>query len=130
MTRTAAPLFALSLLALAACGGSSNSTTTAPANIDVTVRAKAAVAFDQPSYTAASTAGKVVIALINDSGLPHNLHVVDGNGKNVDPNAPKVRVSNSGDLAFGTFSLDPGSYRIVCTVPGHNGMNSSFTVTA
>jgi plastocyanin len=130
MTRTAAPLLALSLLALAACGGSDKSTTTAPANVDLTVRAKAAVAFDQPSYTAASTAGKVVIALINDSGLPHNLHVVDGNGKNVDPNAPKVRVSGSGDQAFGTFSLDPGSYRIVCTVPGHNGMNSTFTVTA
>jgi plastocyanin len=130
MTRTAAPLFAVSLLALAACRGSSSSTTTAPANVDLTVRAKAAIAFDQKSYTAKLQAdGTVSIALINDSSLPHNLHVVDGDGKNVDPNAPKVRVSGNGDEAAGTFRLDPGSYHIVCTVPGHNGMNSTFTVT-
>jgi len=131
MTRTAAPLFALSLLALAACGGSSNSSSaTAPANVDVTVRAKAAVAFDQSSYTAAlHPDGTVSIALVNDSSLPHNLHVVDGDGNDVDKNAPKVRVSGNGDESNGTFHLDPGTYRIVCKVPGHSNMNSAFTVT-
>jgi plastocyanin len=130
MHRIAAPLFVLSLFALTACGGNGTSATTAPANVDLTVRAKAAVAFDQPSYTAALRAdGTLAIALINDSSLPHNLHVVDGDGNDVDKNAPKVRVSGNGDESNGTFHLDPGAYRIVCKVPGHSNMNSAFTVT-
>ena len=94
----------------------------------LTVRAKPSISWDQASYTATSHDGKVVVTLIDDGGVTHNLHIIDSNDKDTDPNAPKLNVTGKGDTATGTFTLAPGTYRIICKVPGHGNMKSTLTV--
>ena len=67
--------------------------------------------------------------LINDSGYIHNLHIVDGNGDDVDKNAPKLSVRGKNDEANGTFTLTPGTYTVLCKVPGHGNMKSTLTIS-
>lgn len=128
---TAALLLGTSSLVLAACGGTANTAppATAPADSDLVVRAKPAVAWDQSSYTAVSHDGKLVVTLINDSGFPHNLHIVDGNGDDVDGKSPKMSVKGKGNEATGSFTLAPGTYTVLCKVPGHGNMKSTLTVS-
>ena len=67
---------------LASCGGGSDggtTGTTVPA--DVTVIAVEGIAWDAKDYTA--TAGEITIAAVNESSLPHNLHIVDPSGTQV-----------------------------------------------
>ncbi len=128
MSRLTASLLTVAVLGLAACGGGGKSTTTAPADADAVVRAQASVEWDQSSYTATATDGKVVVTLINDSSQPHNLHIVDGDDNDVDKSAKEPEVSKSGDTATATFALAPGEYRVVCEIPGHSNMNSTFVV--
>jgi plastocyanin len=125
----ALPVLAVSALALTACSGSDASPATAPADSDVVVRAQAAISFDQKAYSATSHEGRVILTLINDSSQPHNAHVVDGNGDEVDSSTKAPSVSGKGDEATATFSLAPGQYRVVCKVPGHGNMDSKLTVS-
>ena len=128
MSRLTAPLLTVAVLGLAACGGDTESTTTAPADADAVVRAQASVEWDQSSYTAAATDGRVVVTLINDSSQPHNLHIVDGDDNDIDKSAKELEVSKNGDTSTATFALTPGEYRVVCEIPGHSNMNSKFVV--
>ncbi len=128
MSRLTAPLLTVALLGLAACGGDAASATTAPADADAVVRAQAGVEWDQSSYAATATDGKVVVTLINDSGQPHNLHIVDGDNNDIDKSAKEPEVSRSGDTSTATFTLAAGEYRVICEVPGHSNMNSKFVV--
>ncbi|MEI7547448.1 MAG: plastocyanin/azurin family copper-binding protein [Actinomycetota bacterium] len=128
MIRTATPLLALSLLGLAACGGSDRTAGTIPAEADVIVHAKPALAWDQTNYAATGADGTVTLTLVNDSSLPHNLHIVGDDSKNADPKAPKVEVSGGNDTATGTFTLAAGTYQIVCSIAGHNSMKATLTV--
>jgi plastocyanin len=123
------PLFLTAGLALVACGGDTPSTATAPANSDLTVRARPSISWDAPSYSASSHGGKVVVTLINDSSTPHTLHIVESNDKDADPRAPKLVVTAKGDDKSGTFTLAPGTYRVVCSIPGHGNMKATLTVT-
>jgi plastocyanin len=120
----------LAMTSLVACGGTANTAppATAPANSDLIVRAKPAIAWDQSGYAATSHDGKLVVTLINDSGFPHNLHIVDGNGDDIDKKAPRMSVGSKGDEATGTFTLAPGKYTVLCKVPGHGNMKSTLTV--
>jgi plastocyanin len=120
----------LAMTSLVACGGTANTAppATAPANSDLVVRAKPAIAWDQSGYAATSHDGKLVVTLINDSGFPHNLHIVDGNGDDIDKKSPRMSVGSKGDEATGTFTLSPGKYTVLCKVPGHGNMKSSLTV--
>ncbi len=123
--------FALSgagLFGLAACGGGSSTPATAPPNADVVVRAEPAIQWNESSFTATSHDGKVVVALINDGSTPHNLHIIDSDGKDADPNPPKMGVNGNGDETTGTFTLAPGTYRVVCQVPGHGNMKATLIV--
>lgn len=129
MTRRTLSLIPLALLGLAACGGSNSSSTTAPADADLVVRAKPGILWDQKSYTATATSGKLVVTLINDASQPHNLHIVGADGNDIDTSAKAPAVQQSGDSKTTTFSLLPGSYRIVCKVPGHNAMDAPLTVS-
>ena len=128
---TGAGLGALAMVALASCGGSPNTAppATAPANSDLVVRAKPAISWDQSGYAAASHNGTLIVTLVNDSGYVHNLHIVDGNGDDIDKSAPKLGVRKMGDESTGTFTLTPGRYTVVCKVPGHGNMKSTLTVT-
>lgn len=119
MSRRTLSLIPLTLLGLAACGGSGSSDVTAPADADVVVRAKAGIVWDQKSYTATADAGTLVVTLINDSSQPHNLHIVDANDNDIDKAVKSPAVQQSGDSKTATFTLQPGTYRIVCKVPGH-----------
>lgn len=126
-TRLAAPLFAVSLIALTACGGSSRTAGTAPAGADLTVRAKDGLQWNAKSFTATSTDGKVEIFAVNDSSLAHNLHIVDKDDKDV---ITGIDLSGSGASNTVTVDLAPGEYTIVCKVPGHSStMHATLTVS-
>lgn len=128
MFRLTAPILTVALLGLAACGENSSSDTTAPADADAVVRAQAGIEWDQSSYTATATDGKVIVTLINDSSQPHNLHIVDDDKNDVDKSAKVTEVSQSGDSSTSTFTLAAGEYRVICRIPGHSNMNSKFVV--
>jgi len=122
----AAPLVAGAITLLAACGGSDAPVGTAPAEADITVRAKDGLSWDAKSYTASSTAGPVVLYGVNDSGLAHNLHIVDADDNDV---AEKIDLPSKGSNGTITVDLAPGEYRIVCKIPGHAGtMNATLTI--
>jgi plastocyanin len=122
-TLAAIPLAALSLVACSS-GGSGNGGTL-PAGATV-IKAIEGIAWDAKTYTAQPTAdGTAVIAVENDSSLPHNLHLLDSN--NVDMGVA-LSVSSRGDLASGTPTLKAGTYKVVCTIAGHGNMKATLTV--
>ena len=119
-----APLVAVGLAALSACGGSSTTPGTVPADADVVVRAVDGIAWDADEYTATAGDGSVKIYTVNDSGVAHNLYVLDGNA----PVGDFIDLPKRGSDGALVYELQPGEYRIVCTIPGHNNMNSKLTV--
>ncbi len=124
-TRALAFFAVVGAVALAACGGSSDegsTGTTVPA--DVTVIAVDGIAWDAEDYTA--TAGDVAIAVINQSSLPHNLHIVDPSGTQL----PTVwDIPSRNDSVTDTVTLDAGAYTLICTIPGHANMKATLTVS-
>jgi uncharacterized cupredoxin-like copper-binding protein len=125
--RFAAPLLALGLLGLSACGGGGSSTGgTVPADADVVVKATEGIAWNAKEYTATATDGKVTIYGENDSSIAHNLYVLDEN-ENV--MGDYIDLPSNGSNGTRVFPLTPGNYRIVCKVPGHNNMNSALVVS-
>jgi plastocyanin len=124
--RAAIGLAAVGLLALAGCGGSSESAGTAPTGVDVEVRAINGIAWNAKSYTATATDGTVTLFAANDSSLPHNLHVLDKDGKDV---AKAIDLASPGSSGTVELKVTPGEYRIVCQIPGHTNMNSTLTVS-
>ena len=125
-TRLAA-FAAASLLLLAACGGGSDSGTPATAPADaLVVKAKDGIAWDAKTYSATAVDGKVTIFGENDSPLAHNLYVLDGSDKVIGSHIDLPKKGSNGTLVF---DLAPGTYKIVCKIPGHSNMNSSLTVS-
>ena len=118
---------ALGLGLLTACGGgSSRPAGTAPAEADVTVRAKDGLVWDSKSYTATAHDGGIILYGVNDSGLAHNLHVLDKDDKDV---ATGIDLAGSGSSGTLTLDVAPGEYTIVCKIPGHSGtMHATLTV--
>lgn len=126
-TTKIASFAAAGLLTLSACGGGGSSTGgTAPAEADVVVRARDGIVWDQKAYTATATEGKVTIFAVNDSPLAHNMYVEDEAEKVI---GTHVDLPNNGSSGTVVLDLSPGTYRIVCKVPGHSNMNSSLTVS-
>jgi plastocyanin len=113
-----------SLLLFSACGGASESST--PTVVDdaaVTVRALEGIQWDSRSYTA--TAGTVRIVLENESSLPHNLVVVDEQNTQL---PPTLDAPSRNDTDEGSFSLQAGTYTVLCRIPGHANMNAQLDV--
>jgi uncharacterized cupredoxin-like copper-binding protein len=71
-------------------------------------------------------AGKVTIALTNESAVPHDVAVANKSGKVLGKSKEVTKAST--DLVI--KNLDAGSYRFYCTVPGHEqaGMVGTLTV--
>jgi plastocyanin len=114
-----------SLAAVSACGGDSGGTdTTLPPDADLVVKAVPSVRWDAESYEVA--AGEVTIALVNEDAIRHTLVVLDGDTR---VGGLELAVGKRGDTDTGTFQLEAGTYRIFCTVPGHQNMNSELVVT-
>lgn len=112
------------LIALTACGGERNSGGTAPADAGIEVRALDGLAWNSKTYTA--EAGKVTLFGANDSVLPHNVHVLDADGKDV---GEPINLPTPGSNGTMELDLTPGSYRIVCKIAGHTSMDSTLTVS-
>jgi len=73
---------------------------------------------------AQAPAGKVVVKSVNKATIGHNI-AVEGNGVNqVGP------VVSGGKTSEITVTLKPGTYKFLCTVPGHAaaGMQGVLTV--
>lgn len=123
--RLLAPVAVAAALTIAACGGSSGSSdATIPADADVVVLAVDGIRWDQSEYTA--SAGEVTIAAQNVSSLPHDLHVVTPGGRQL---PASIDLPNRGEVRTETFSLEPGSYTLICTIPGHANMTARLAVS-
>ena len=94
---------------------------TVPADADVVVKAVEGITWDAKEYTATATDGKVTIFGENDASIAHNLYVLDENGKVM---GDYIDLPSNGINGTRVLPLTPGTYHIVCKVPGHNNMNS------
>jgi plastocyanin len=114
-------------IGVAGCSSSSSgSKDSVPARIDVTVRAIDGIAWDSKAYTAASVNGSVEIEGDNESGLAHNLYVIAADGTEA---AGHLDLPNRGTKKFESLQLAPGTYSIICKIPGHSNMKATLTVT-
>lgn len=61
------------------------------------------------------------VTLRNRSAVAHELHF---SGRGVDAGTPTIQKGS----ATVAVALDPGTYRYVCEVPGHDSMSGTLTV--
>lgn len=91
-------------------------------------------AFKQYTLTrACADAGNVTFNFSNvdNSGsFPHNLYIapVDARGEVSGPLVKIIGEIPDGESASATVALAAGRYLLICTVPGHEGMNTPFQV--
>ncbi len=119
------PLVGLLLAASVAVGCSSSSATpdTVPEGTNLEVRAVSGLRFDKTAYEVA--AGESLVAYVNDDTIRHTLVVVK-DGTTV--SGFELQVNKKGDIDSGSVTLDPGTYELFCTVPGHQSMKAALTV--
>ena len=112
-------------LTLVACSsGSSGGGDTVPPGATL-IRAQQAITWDAKSYSATPVDGKVTISLRDDSDLPHNLHLLDSDS--VDKGI-SLNVEGLGDVHTDSVALNPGTYKVICTIPGHGNMQAELIV--
>jgi len=130
---------AVATLGVAACGDSkkdSSSTPAAPApaattpaavdtggtTLTVAADPSGSFSFDKKSLTA--KAGKVTIDFTNDSQVPHNVTIEQGE------NEAGATDTIQGSKTTKTVTLKAGSYKFYCSVDGHEagGMKGTLTV--
>ena len=108
---------------LAGCGGGSSGTGTVPADAGLIVTAEEGLRFDNSTYS--TKPGDVVVAYVNNSSLPHNLYVVTDSGSEL---PAFLEVALKGQTATKTVKLEPGTYTLICKIPGHSNMKATLTV--
>ena len=104
--------------------GTDSTTTAAPAPAELQVLAGPGIKFDLPEY--ATTAGVVHVIYVNRDSQRHTLAIVGSDGKTV---AKELEVVKSGSKAEGDYTLAAGTYKLICTVPGHNAMKATLKVS-
>ncbi len=102
---------------------SAATTTAAPKPSTLQILAGPGIKFDLAEYT--TKAGVVHVVYTNRDGQRHTLAFVAADGKTV---GKELEVVRSGDKAEGDLTLTTGSYKVICTVPGHNAMKATLTV--
>ena len=113
-------------LALFGCSsGSEGGGATLPAGATL-VKAQDGITWDAKTYTATVVGGKVTVSLRDESSLPHNLHLLDAD--NVDMGIA-LDVEGRGDVHTDSVALEPGTYQVICTIPGHGNMKATLTVS-
>jgi plastocyanin len=110
-------------ITLAACGGEMAAPATVPPDTDLEVRAVPGLRWDKSSYTA--PAGEIKVATVNDDSLRHTLVIIAGD---TIISGFELEVNRKGDVDAGTVTLQPGTYIIFCTVPGHQNMKAELVV--
>ena len=135
------------LAALAACsqgtsGGATGSTSNPVTAASSTTPSAAATAAARPTApegaikvsltdfaitpaTLTAKAGSVVFFVSNDGRTPHNLSLFDSTKKDAGHTADL----NPGQAAVLTVTLAAGSYHINCSLPGHESLGMSGTLT-
>lgn len=129
----------LASFALVACGGSSDSGSSAESTAESTATgaeggsAGSAAALDfetgegltYTSDTATAKAGKVTVNFSNSQPLTHDVAIEDSSGKTI---GKTELIAEGSDSAV--VDLEPGEYTFYCTVPGHReaGMEGTLTV--
>jgi plastocyanin len=109
---------------LIGCGGNASNNPPPPVDADLVVTAVPPLRWDAESY--AVSAGEVTVAMRNEDVIRHTLVVL--RDKDV-VGGMELAVNRRGDVDTGTITLEPGTYRIFCTVPGHQNMNSELIVS-
>jgi plastocyanin len=113
-------------LALVACSTKSGGVGgTVPAGATL-IKAEEAITWDAKTYTATAVNGEVTIAIRNESSLPHNLHLLDS--ANVDTGI-SMSVEGRDDVRSQSLALKPGTYQVICSIPGHGNMKATLTVS-
>lgn len=122
----AAPVCAGAMITIfsGCAGGSSEPSYTIPADADLVVKAVPTIRWDRDEYTA--PAGEIEVFLANDDNVKHILVILEEDKVVGDL---ELVVNKRGDVDEGTITLEPGEYRIYCTIPGHSSMNSTLTVS-
>ena len=117
----------LAVVALTGCGSDDGggAVATAPAGATV-VRAIEGIEWDAKTYTATSAEGKATISLVNDSSLPHDLHLLDAEDVDV---GLVLKAQKRGEVHTDSYTLAPGAYKVICTIAGHGNMKATLTVT-
>jgi uncharacterized cupredoxin-like copper-binding protein len=128
---------ALTLL-LAACGGDDGgSSAEIPANPDLTVTAVAGLKYDSQAYTAPSGPAVMVFANKDTSGQSHDAVIYEAREPEKGLDSKKgeevggvTKILPSGRSEAADLDLAPGTYLVICTVPGHEaaGMKATLTV--
>lgn len=108
---------------LAACSSSSATPDTVPAGTNLEVHAVSGLRFDKSAYTVAS--GESLVAYVNEDTIRHTLVVVK-DGTTV--SGFELQINRKGDVDTGSVTLEPGTYQLLCTVPGHQSMKAELTV--
>ncbi len=134
---------AMAAVALVACGSSSSSSTTTGgasggssggggataagggggATVKVAADPSGQLKFDTTKLTA--KAGSDSFDFTNDAAISHNFTIEDSSGKTVG-----TTPTFSGGSKTLTADLKPGTYKFLCTIPGHaqGGMQGTLTV--
>lgn len=128
---------AFASFALAACGSSDDSSSTATeapsmtatsstgtgATIDIAADPSGAPAFTKTDLT--TTAGNDTIDFDNESSTSHNVQIEDSSGNEVGGTD-----TITGSKTTTTVDLKPGTYTFFCNIPGHReaGMEGTLTV--
>lgn len=129
----------LGLIALfgVACGGSDTTENSEPENITLDFKGYDEFRYE-PQSASVPTGAQVTVNFENTGTLEHNwLLISDRTDPLEATEADAIAGATSGEIAGGetaTFTFTappPGSYKVVCTVPGHaaGGMVADFTVT-
>jgi plastocyanin len=121
----AVPFVALALVGCSSSDGGGASSATTPAGATV-ITAIEGIAWDAKTYTATAVDGRVTISAVNDSTLPHNLHLLDA--ENVDVGV-SMEMTSRGQVDTKSVALKPGTYQVICTITGHGNMKASLTVS-
>ena len=109
---------------LAACSSSSATPDTVPAGTNLEVHAVSGLRFDKSAYSVA--AGESLVAYVNEDTIRHTLVVVK-DGTTV--SGFELQINRKGDVDSGSVTLEPGTYELICTVPGHQSMKAELTVS-
>ncbi len=110
---------------MASCGGSGSSgppPTYAPGT--VIVNAVPSLRFESQSYGPVP-AGKLSFAYVNIDSVRHTLIIAKDGSKVANF---RLVIGKEGSSDEGSVELDPGTYELICDVPGHGEMKASLTV--